>query len=267
MDFLLECIGFPPDCDPDELALRASTDGEAVAWRGDPESHRRLVLGEGLELRVDREPGQDFWTLLPHYQVSHRLRVLVESFERIPDSPFDGLMTGWACPPTRAVPDPVGGPRAQGAYRFATWLTDARRVPRKLPPRHVLAVSVAGFSLDVTYVGPNAGLSDPSVLEQPHGAWVTPLGAPDNPGGCSEVSLRVISIQHLRNRITGELVEQVVCDAPERPIVLFLSPWQLDTDGLPRPRPGWRVEGTFLFTGRVAGGLAGPRKKARRTFG
>lgn len=267
MDFLLECIGFPPGHDTDELVERAGRDGEAVPWRGDPASHRRLVLGEGLELRVDRDPGQDFWTLLPHYRVTHRLRVRVDSFQRVPDSPFDGLLTGWACPPTRAVPDPPSGPLALGAYRLSTWLTDARRVPRKLPPRHVLAVSVAGFSLDVTYVGPNAGLADPLVLERPHGAWVAPLGAPDSPAGCSEVSVRVTAIQRLRNRVTGEQVELVVADAPERPILLFLSPWQLNSDGLPRPRPGWRVEGTFLFTGRVAGGLVGPRRRAPRTFG
>ena len=48
MDFLLECIGFPPDLDPDELVERVCDEGEAVAWRGDPANHRRLDLGGGL---------------------------------------------------------------------------------------------------------------------------------------------------------------------------------------------------------------------------
>ena len=56
-------------------------------------------------------------------------------------------------------------------------------------------------------------------------------------------------------------------DAPGRPLLLFVSPWQLSTDGLPAPRPGWRIEGHFLFTGVIAGGLPGPRRAITRSFG
>lgn len=256
MDFLLECIGFAPDEDPSSLAERARVEGEATPWRGDSENHRRLVLGEGLELRVDREPGQDFWTMLPHYRVPHRLRVAVESLRRVSDSPFDALLTAWAAPPMPGEPEAGGRP---GAYRFASWLTDARRLPRRLPEGHVLAVSIAGFALNVDYVGPNDGVSDPGWLERPRGAWVTPLGGADAPGGCSEVSLRVREVRHLRNVVTGRTVDLVVTDAPERPLILFLSPWQLARDALPAPRPGWRLEGSFLFTGTTSGGL--PRRR------
>ena len=48
-------------------------------------------------------------------------------------------------------------------------------------------------------------------------------------------------------------------DAPGRPLDLFVSRWQLEAHELPPPRPGWRIEGAFLFTGRVSGGL-GPQR-------
>lgn len=264
MDFLLECIGFPPNQDPDELIERARIEGEPVPWRGDPENHLRLPVGGGLELRLDRDPGQGFWTLLPHYQVPHRLRVAVERVESIPDSPFDALLTGWASPPG---PDSPAAPRTPGPYRLSTWLTDARRLPRQLRKGHVLAVSIAGFALEVSMVGPNSQVSDPAILDRPSGAFISPLGDPESPGGCSVVSIRVREMRQLRNTLTGHTVQLVLADAPERPLLLFLSPWQLAQDGLPIPRPGWRIEGTFLFTGRIAGGLPGPKRRVRRAFG
>jgi len=262
VDFLLECIGFPPDQDHAALIELALREGEAVPRRGDPASHRRLALGEGLELRLDREPGQDFWTLLPAFQVPHRLRIATESLRSIPDSPSDVLLTGWACP---APPDGEGS--QPGAYRLTTWLTDARRLPRSLPEGHVLAISSAGFALSVDYLGPNEGVKELSILEGRCGAHLQPLGGADDPGGCTELSLRIQSIRHMRNRLTGLGVELLVCDAPERPLLLFVSPWQLKGDGLSAPRPGWRVEGTFLFTGVIAGGLPGPKTRARSQFG
>jgi hypothetical protein len=68
----------------------------------------------------------------------------------------------------------------------------------------------------------------------------------------------------VRNPLTGVEVEIVEADAPGRPMPLFLSRWQLEAEGLPTPRPGWRIEGAFLFQGSVAGGLPRP---ARRAFG
>ena len=263
MDFLLECIGFPPGQDENALVERVLVQGESVPLRGAPEDHRRLPLGGGLELRLDREPEQDFWTLLPHYKVPHRLRVAVESLKVVPDSPFDALLTGWAAPPVPGEAPLDGG--APGAYRLTTWLTDARRLPRRIRAGHVLAVSVAGFALDVTYVGPNSGVSDPTVLERPAGCWVHPLDDPRSPGGCADVSLRIKEIVYLRNSVSGRTVELLVTDAPGRPLLMFLSPWQLAEDGIPAPRPGWRIEGTFMFTGRLAGGITKPR--ARRPFG
>lgn len=262
MDFLLECIGFPPDTDPADLIERVRREGDSDPWRGDPENHRRLALGGGLELRADREPDQEFWTLLPSFRVPHRLRIGVESLRGVPDSPFDALLTGWACPPLPGDSNP-----APGEFRIATWLTDARRLPKSLPDGHVLAVSIAGFALALDYVGPNEGVRDEGILERTGGAHLAPLGAADDPGGCTEVSLRVKSIRRMQNRLTGAAVEICVCDAPEREMLLFVSPWQIEQDGFEAPRPGWRIEGTFLFSGVIAGGLPGQRKKSGRAFG
>ncbi len=263
LDFLLECIGFPPDQDHAELCELVQLEGEAVPWRGDPDSHRRLDLGGGLELRVDREPGGDFWTLLPAFRVPHRLRLAVQSLRAVPDSPFDALLTGWACPPAPSEADQ----RKPGEYLLTTWLTDARRLPRHVDRGHVLAVSVAGFALNVDYVGPNEGVKALSILDERRGAHVEPLGGAEDPGGCSELSLRVQSIRRMRNALTGAEVGLLVCDAPERPLLLFVSPWQLGKDGIPMPRPGWRIEGTFLFSGVIAGGLTGPKRRVQNRFG
>lgn len=256
MDFLLECIGFPPDHPLEEVVQCVLRDGEPAAWRGDPARHRRLVLGGGLELRIDREDERLPWNVLPFFQSPHRLRVGVEEVRALPDSPFDALLWGWVAPP----PDPAERRWSPGAYRLALNLLDARKLPRSLAKGHVLAVSVAGFALDVAQVsaGSSARRTEPRI---------EPLGHPEDPGGCAEVALDVLRVLHVRNPITGVEVEALEVDAPERPHVIFLSQWQLKRDGLPQPRVGARVEGTFLFLGGVCGGLSAPAERARRSFG
>ncbi|MEZ6014235.1 MAG: hypothetical protein R3F49_03920 [Planctomycetota bacterium] len=281
MDFLLECIGFPPGTDDQALVARIRAEGEGAPWRGDSAHHLRSTLGDGLELRADQEPGQSFWTVLPHYRAQHRLRVAVERVLRPAESPFDALLHGWACPafgggaPFSARPgardhesfDDLERGGAPGLYRIATWITDARRLGQEPYPGHVLAISIAGFGVNVDAVIPNREVSDPSILERPSGAWIAPLGGPDDPGGCCDVSLRVRSLRRSQNAWTKEPVTILECDAPERPILLFVSPWQLARDGLALPRPGWRVEGTFLFSGRLEGGIPRPGRVAGRHFG
>lgn len=276
VDFLLECIGFPPGTDEDALVARIRREGEGAPWRGDPARHLRAALGEGLEVRADQELGQDFWTVLPHYRPPHRLRVAVERVQRPKDSPFDALLHGWACPPfgpgaEEALQD-QGERDDPGLYRIATWLTDARRLGGGALgngpfPGHVLAISVAGFALTVDAVVPNAEVRDQRFLERPGGAHIAPLGGADDPAGCCEVSLRVRALRHSVNAWTKERVTVLECDAPERPIALLVSPWQLARDGLVLPRPGWRIEGTFLFSGRLEGGIPRPAAAAGATFG
>ena len=226
-------------------------------------------------VRVDREEGQDHWSVWPSYRVDHRLRVAVLELRAVPDSPFDTFLigvanprlparsgVGWGTEAPNSAPDPD-----EEEFMLTTYLTDARRLPADLPRGHVLAVSIAGFALDVSYVGENDGVRDPAILEQPRGAMFRPLGDREDPGGCMEVSLRIRSVRHIENPLTGIEVEVLEVDAPGRPVELFVSRWQLESEGLPPPRPGWRIEGACLFTGRVEGGLPRARPRRRGSFG
>jgi hypothetical protein len=262
VDFLLECIGFPPDHDFEALAARARTRAEPVAWRGPEGEHLRLPLGAGLELRMDRERDSTNWSLYPHFQSSHRLRIAVTDVVGIADSPYDAILHGWANPPLDG--DPRESPES---YPLAAVITDARRLPRRIEIGHVLAVTLAGFALDVDYVG----RFDPSRhvrgARLDDGAWIGPLGGGDAPGGCVELSLPVAARRRLENPVTRAQVELLEVELPGRPLALFASPWQLECDGLARPEVGARIEGTFLLTGRVAGGLASPTERLGPDFG
>jgi len=263
VDFLLECIGFPPDYDLADLARKARSDGEPVPWRGPSGEHYRLALGGGLDLRFDREQGSRNWTLCPYYQTEQRLRVRVETVREVPDSPYDALVTGWGNPPLAG--DPGDSPEA---YPISIVLTDRRRLPRALRPGHVLAVSVAGFALDVDNIAPETG-GQRSARSRPlpQGGWIAPLGGMDDPGGCVELSLPVIETRQRTNPVTGAAVTRIEAAAPGRNFHLFASPWQLATDELPPPAPGSIVEGTFLLTGRIAGGLPSPVERLGKVFG
>lgn len=273
MDFLLECVGFPPDHPQGDIVGRGLSDGEPAAWRGDPRTHRRLALVDGVDLAIERDDPDEAWTIVPHYRQESRLRVAVEEIRRVPDSRFDALLLGWAAPPVFEGDEARRRARDEervglltlsrsGAYPISAYLTDARRLPGKLLHGHVLAVAVAGFALDVSYCGDDEGATDRAVLERAHGASIEPLGGLADPGGAAEVSARVLSVRRLLNPITNCEFDVLTVDAPERPLTLFVSRWQLEKDGLAPPRVGQRIEGVFLFSGRIAGGLPGPRSSA-----
>ena len=277
MDFLLECVGFPPDSDLEDLARRARLEGEPVAWRGPRGEHYRLSLGGGLDVRFDREEGADFWSLHPYYRPPQRLRLAVDSMRSIPDSPYDALVTGWANPPPPDPEQPSGAQppcpsEFEDAFALSVVLTDRRRLPRSLPRGHVLAVSVAGFALDVGHVGPmadraaEAGLPS-SARALPSGGWIAPLGGIEEPGGCVELCLPLSRLVRMTNPVTGKAVTRIEAGTPSKPLPLFVSPWQLATDELPAPRPGWCVEGTFLLTGRIEGGLESTSERLGSAFG
>ena len=264
MDFLLECIGFPPTHDLERLGDLVRERGESVAWRGPSGVHLRYPLADGLEVRLDHEEGEEYWSLWPHYQSSRRLRVAVQSTEPLPDSPYDVLLFGIANPPVpREERAPVFEELGQD-YPIATYISDARRLPRRLQRGHVLAVSISGFALDVSYVGTNQGVQNEWILEEPHGAHLMPVSGDGSPGGCMELSLRIRQVRRIENPITKERFLVLETDAPGRPLDLFVSRWQLEADGHAIPRPGWRIEGAFLFTGRVSGGLPRSRRRSAR---
>ncbi len=214
-----------------------------------------LSLGGGLQVRADKDPERGFWTLTPFYDVPHRLRLSIQTVVRPADSPYDALLTGWAAPPP-----PWSDERRRGAYRLSTWISDARRLGRRVQVGQVLAVSIAGFALSVDRILPPRTRPEGHAFEATAGARIRPIGGDGAPGGCCDVSLRVRAVRRILNEVTGEPVEMVICAAPERPLVLFLSRWQLERDGLPMPRAGCRIEGTFLMNGRLSGGLQAAQK-------
>jgi hypothetical protein len=276
LDFLLECIGFPPDHPLEDLVELVRRQGEPAPWRGPARDHMRMPLVGGLELRAELDSESGAWNVLPYYQTHRRLRVAVEAITTFSDSRFDALLLGWAAPPLpheRETFHELGSggvlvAQSPGAYPITTYLTDARRLPvGGVLPGTVLAVSVAGFALDVSYVGPDEGARNVAVLEREKGASISPLEGTGDPAGCAEVSMRITEVAHLENPITKLRFDRIETDAPERPHSLFVSRWQLEQDGLEPPRPGLRIEGTFLFLGRIAGGLPGPKRTARGAFG
>ena len=255
MDFLLECIGFPPGYDLGRLGQEIRSHGEAAPWRGPHGLHLRYPFSGGLEVRLDQEQGESGETIRPYFETRRRLRVAVQSIRLSPESSGDALLHGLANPP---IPDDPWQELSDEDYPICAWLSNARRLPRRLDPGHVLALGLSGFALDVTYLGPNDGVRDPYILQEPRGAQLLPLEGPDAPNGCMELSLRIRSLRHLQNPLTGEPVEALEVDAPGRPLDLFVSQWQLANAGFANPHPGWRIEGAFLLIGRVAGGL--PRR-------
>ncbi len=266
MDFLLECIGFGPDWGAARVEEEVRRRGEPAAWRGSEGEHLRLPLAGGLELRLDQDDERRA-SVWPFYTSRYRRRVAALFLERMPDSPGDAILTGYTAPLA-----PVDGPvdlEDRIGHPLTCYLTDAGRLPRRLPRGHVLAVMTAGFALQVDYVGPNDGgdLGGKNLLERPHGAWIETLGGSESPAACMELSMRVRAVTHLRNDMTGEAVDRIELDAPGTPLEVFLSPWQLEQDGMPAPRPGSRLEGVFLLLGRVVGGLPRRQRRTNVAFG
>ena len=263
MDFLLECVGFPPDFDHDLLMEFVAERGEPTPWRDREGRDRRLDLGGGLELRLDHGPGAELPQLLPWFRSPYRMRVAVTALDPVPHSPLDALLVGRANPP---LPRPDGRhPRAvagDGSFDFACHLGDRRRLPSAPRPGHVLAISAAGFALDVSRVSPDIGADEPGRTAP---ARIQHLGGGDDPAGCLEIDAPMLAVTRLANPLTGLEFDVVEVDAPGRPLSLFVSRWQLDQDEAARPRPGWRISGVFLFQGHLCGGV--PRARVGRSFG
>lgn len=264
MDFLLECIGFSPEWDLASVARVIRERGERTAWRGKDGEHLRLDLAGGLELRLDLDGGRvghpDLW---PFYTSRFRRRVGILKLEQVEDSKGDVIVIGQTDPPA-----PGESWDMSMGHDLTFYLTDAKRLPSKLPNNHVLAVMLAGFALQVEYVGPNEGspmrfADQVDHLSKPHGASIDFLGAPDSPAACMQLSMRIRAVTHLQNKLTGAAVNRIELDAPGAPLEVFISPWQLEQDGLEMPRPGWRIDGVFLFLGRAIGRT--PSTKQRRS--
>jgi len=267
MDFLLECIGFPPDWPLRRLVEAALERGEPAAWRGAAATHRSLRLGEFVEVLVERD-GDGPWSCLPLCASPHRLRLAVHGRKRIADARFDALVSG------RVLVDGArpGAPderadASTGGYHASACLVDARKLPARLARDHVLALELCALALDVSYIGDDKGCEHVEAPGMERGAWLAPLAGPDDPSGAMELSARIARILREKNPYSGEPYEVLELDCPVRPIRALCSRWQREAEGLEPPRVGARIEGVFLFAGRVRGGLPGPQGRARVNFG
>jgi len=255
VDFLLECIGFPPDYPMADLVRHVLERGEPAPWRGEGRDHRRLALGGGLELRMDRTDPSQNWNVLPYFHAARRLRVAVDDLRPLPDSPFDVLLHSWVAPPV----DPAERRLQRGAYRLCVNLMDARKLPASIDYGHVLAIQTAGFALDIAGVTAQEAAGHEPAIE--------PLRGDSNTGGCADLSLRVRSVSRFINDITGLEIQALELDAPEFPLTVFVSPWELEQRALPAPRVGGTIQGSFLFLGSIAAGIGQPARAAGRRFG
>ena len=262
MDFLLECVGVPPDWPLERLVAEAVENGEGAVWRGQASHHRSLRLSADVQVLVERD-AKGHWHTLPLCATPHRLRVAVERRMRTADTRFDTAIGGWVAPEWGA--EPSTDPR--GAWPIAASLVDARKLPPRLPKGHVLALEACALALDLSYVGDDAHCTHTEALGNERGAWLEPLGGADSPVGAMELSARVSRILRETNPLTHEAYEVLELDCPARPVRALVSQWQREQDELPRIEVGARIEGVFLFVGRVCGGLPGPQAKARGAFG
>ncbi len=261
MEFLLECIGFPPDHDSESLARAAKELGETAVWRGPGGAHLRLPLGQGVEVRVDREDADAPWSVVPYFESARRVRVALERWGDLPDSKSDALLEGWANPP---LPGKLAHPSmSPDSWPMSMIVTDARRLRTEFELGKILALSMAGFALCVDSIEA-AGAHEESSRKS---ASIQLLGGSAAPGGCVELDAEVLCVNEWVNPLTARTVRLLELDVPGKPLEVFVSPWQLEQDGLAVPEPGSRIQGVFLLTGRSSGGLTSVSERLGRGFG
>ncbi|MHC4378920.1 MAG: ubiquitin family protein [Planctomycetota bacterium] len=279
MQFLLECIGFGPDHDLDDLQRRLQREGLYVRGRSGEGDHQRLLLSHGLEVWLD--PGRPATAsapaidpmLWPGVAPGRPSAFQVRGLEDPHGAPFSSVVR--ASLAERRSATPQGGAReSEGdAPDESTRRRDGgpvigwsfALVDDGPPPQvgEVVELALTGFALDVTAVLP----APPGGRARLDGArgWVTPqFSGPELPG-CLEVALPIDAVQVLHNPLTGEPVERVLTttSAGVR-LELFTSRWQRAEDGLAPLEPGGWIAGTFLAVGRRAEGYPFPRRAVSR---
>lgn len=288
MQFLLECIGFGPDHDLEDLQRRLQREGMAVRGRSGEGDHQRLLLSHGLEVWLDPGRPADAGSpaiepmLWPGVAPGRPSAFQVRGLEDPHGAPFSSVVRASLAPRRGGAPDPLPmcAESSAGADHQNSCSTADRTQRRDggpvigwsfalvddgPPPRvdEVIELALTGFALDVTAVLP-APPGGRARLDSARG-WVTPqFSGPELPG-CIEVALPIAAVQVLQNPLTGEPVERVVTQTPEGVrLELFTSRWQRGEDGLAPLEPGGWIAGTFLAVGRRAEGYPFPRRAVSR---
>ncbi len=278
MQFLLECIGFGPDHDLDDLQRQLRREGRSVRGRSGEGDHRRLLLSHGLEVWLDpgcpptrNQPAIEPM-LWPGVAPGRPSAFTIHGLEDPLGAPFSSVVRASLAirPQSAASGAPAASPgqdpwapqrRDDGpvvGWSFA--LVDDGPPPSR---GDVVELALSGFALDVTATLPPPACGR-SRLEGSRG-WVTPqFSGPELPG-CVELALPIEGLQVLVNPITGEPVERVVSTTSDGVrLELFSSRWQREEDGLGPLEPGGWIAGTFLLVGRRAEGYPYPRRAVSR---
>ena len=233
LDFLLDCIGFPPSHDFPSLARHAEELGHPVAWRGPGGLHRSLAVAPGVAVHVDREEHEHVASLSPFALAEGRLRVAVEALRPSPDSPCDTILHGRLLQDDDLVAGDLSTSKGlflPAAHAIDAVLADGRLLPRHLPHGHVLALTLAGFGIHVEALEP-----DRSSAAHYH---LAVLEGSDVPAGCIELSARIVELATFTNELAqAPFHRAVVALGPERDprtvrLALYLIPWQLFDCGL-----------------------------------
>jgi hypothetical protein len=274
MDFLLETIGFPPGPATERWMSEQTR-------RGGP---RRVPSGPGMAVFVERGQLDGPLALWPSLLGGSRQRLEIRRLAPWPpeDGPperrprglpgIQALLEGRLCGPLRSAA--YGNPSAPTAPRLpgeaaatvqelsACLVDDPLAAPEDglppLAPGQRADFELAAFALDVEQVAgqpnqPSQRRGAPRVLAspfEPSGQRVAPLSGRQAPAGCVELELEVRRQRRQANRLTGRVYERFEASLGDGELTLFVSRWQLEQDGLPRPEPGAWIRGCFWIEAR-----------------
>ena len=280
MDFLLECIGFPPHADLVALARRVRERGRrapAHTARGRAPEHLRLTLAGGLEVQLiepERGPGATWERdLLPGFRAAPAHAVHVRRSG--PEAGGGAWIAGTLATVAPANHSRIrrgdladrgrrfgGGHRSLGGPAGVELRASVRDAAR--PPRTggISRFALTGFAVDVAGLdepGPSsartAALRAGTALEgwSTRRGWIGPVRDRCAPRTVVELDLPIDSVSVLENPLTGEPVDLLTVLLPSGRLPLFTSRWQLAEDRLPRPEPGMWVRGAFWVVAQSVG--------------
>lgn len=274
MDFLLETIGFPPGPATERWMSEQTR-------RGGP---RRVSSGPDMSVFVERGQWDAPLALWPSLLGGSRQRLEIRRLGPWPPEEagaarpprglpgIQALLEGRLCrgesgkgrsgaggpPPLRSGAGAVGG-----AEELSACLVDDPRLEpgAGLPPLAAgqrAEFELAAFALDVEQIAarpnqPSQRRGAPRVQSggrERGGQRLAPLSGRMAPAGCVELELELLRQKRQANRLTGRVYERFEAALGDGELTLFVSRWQLEQDGLPRPEPGAWIRGCFWIEAR-----------------